>query len=72
MRHLLTVSEIVAYLREQGQEAAALVVEGVDDSEKRCRKQMHDNLQAYYAIKAKYEPRPESPANYRSPPDADG
>lgn len=67
-----TVEEVAAYLREHGKDAAARVVEMVADSEKRCRKAAEDNLQAYYAIKLKYEPRPKGPPNYRSPPDQDG
>lgn len=55
-----TVEEVAAYLREQGKENAALVVERVADSEKRCRKAMHENLQAYYEIKRKYEPGPKA------------
>ena len=67
-----TVEEVAAYLREHGKDAAARVVEMVADSEKRCRKAAEDNLQAYYALKEKYEPRPKVDRSYRSPPESDG
>ena len=53
-----TVEEVAAFLREQGKENAALVVERVADSEKRCRRAAEDNLNAYYEMKRKYEPGP--------------
>ena len=67
-----SVEEVAAFLREQGKEAAALVVERVADSEKRCRKAAEDNLNAYYALKRKHEPGPRPLPNYRAPAESDG
>lgn len=72
MRKWPTVEEVAAYLREQGQDAAAMVVERVADSEKRCRAAAHNNLQALYALKDKYEPGPRIARSYRSPAESDG
>ena len=67
-----SVEEVAAFLRDHKQEAAALVVERVADSEKRCRKAAYDNLQALYELKRKHEPGPTPSPNYRAPAESDG
>ena len=67
-----SIADVAAYLREHGKEAAAIVVERVAESEQRCRQAAHENLQAYYALKEKYEPRPKVDRSYRAPPESDG
>ena len=58
MKKPTNTTEVIAYLRGQGLELAALLIENLRNSEQSCRRAAEDNLRLYYEIKDKYEPQP--------------
>jgi hypothetical protein len=53
-----TCDEVIAWLRDRDQPAMATVVEGLRDSERRCRNAAEQSVKAYHELKMRYEPPP--------------
>ena len=56
-----TSDEVIAWLRDRDQPEMATVVEGLRDSEQRCRTAAEQSVQAYQQLQIKYEPPPATP-----------
>jgi hypothetical protein len=72
MKSWPTCDEVVSWLRDRDQPEMATVVDALRDSERRARQAAADSIQAYHAIKLRYEPPPEAPEHrsYLPPPES--
>lgn len=62
----MNVQAVIDYLRDIGQTAMADIVERLRHGEQQQRHAAEANLKAYYALKDKYEPRPETPGCWKN------
>jgi hypothetical protein len=62
----MTPQAVIDYLRSVGQDAMADTVARLRDEALRMRLAAEKNLQDYYALKDKYEPRTPSPSCWKN------
>ena len=62
----MSIQAVIDYLRNAGQTGMAEAVERLKECEQRMRNAAEKNLQDYYALKDKHEPRPPSPSCWKS------
>ena len=62
----MTPQYVIEYLRSVGQDAMADTVARLRDEALRMRLAAEKNLQDYYALKDKYEPRTPSPSCWKN------
>jgi len=63
---MITPKAVIDYLRSAGQDAMADAVARLQDEAIRMHRAAEKNLQDYYELKDKYEPRPKSPSCWKS------
>jgi hypothetical protein len=63
---MMAPQSVIDYLRSVGQDAMADTVERLRDEALRMRVAAEKNLQDYYDLKEKYEPRPKSPSCWKN------
>lgn len=54
-----TVDDVIAFLDGSDRPAMATVVRTLGEAERECRRAAEANLRALYALRDKYEPRPQ-------------
>lgn len=67
-----TISEVVAWLRDRDQPAMAVAVEMLHRNCQAAQAVNQKNVDAYNALREKYEPRRKWEADYTPPPEASG
>ena len=67
-----TCDDVLAFLREQGQPAMAIVLDTLRESERRARNAAEQSVKAYHELKLKYEPPAATPGwrSYQAKPES--
>lgn len=69
----MSYEDIASYLDAQQQRGMAVMLRQLLLQLRDCREANAQTMQAYYALRNKYEPRTQHvPTSYRSPPESDG